>query len=205
MAGRTLADRCRPVWRSGVARVFMLASLMFPHTWVMAAPSPAAAASAGSERALERRVKAAFLFRFTEFVNWPESAFARPDSSFTIAVAGRGGFADELRQVTGGRSVVGRPVEVRRVSEGENMPAAHILLVPDAEKQRLREWVRIAPRNALIVTESAGALTHGSVINFVIVEGRVRFEISLQAAEKRGLRMSSRLLALALIVRAGNP
>jgi hypothetical protein len=65
--------------------------------------------------------------------------------------------------------------------------------------------VRNAPRNALIVTEWDGALAQGSIINFLIVEGRVRFEIALDAAEKRGLRLSSRLLTVAQSVRTGNP
>lgn len=149
-------------------------------------------------------MKAAFLFRFTDFVTWPNAAFGA-DSPFIIAVAATEVFVDELRQVTAGRSVLGRPVQVRRVSNPGSIPAAHLLFIGDAEKQRLREWVLTAPRSALIVSESEGALDHGSVINFALAEGRVRFEISLEAAEKRGLRLSSRLLALALQVRTGAP
>lgn len=85
-----------------------------------AAPSTAASSSpTEAERALERRVKAAFLYRFTEFVTWPEAAFARADSPFTIVVIGREAHVEELRQTTAGRTVQGRPVEVRRLVEGE--------------------------------------------------------------------------------------
>jgi YfiR/HmsC-like len=168
------------------------------------APAAGIAASEG-ERALERRVKAAFLYRFTEFVTWPEAAFARAESPFTIVVVGRDAFADELRQTTAGRTVQGRAVEVRRIGEGEAMPAAQMVFIPESEKPRLREWIRQAPRQALVVTEAEDALGHGSVINFILVEGRVRFEISLESAEKRGLRMSSRLLAIAQGVRTGTP
>lgn len=171
-----------------------------------AAPSTAASSSPiEAERALERRVKAAFLYRFTEFVTWPEAAFARADAPFTIVVIGREAHVEELRQTTAGRTVQGRPVEVRRLVEGEAMPAAQLLFITEPERSRLREWVRAAPRHALLVSESDGALDLGSVINFIIVDGRVRFEISLDSAEKRGLRMSSRLLAVAQIVRTGNP
>lgn len=157
-----------------------------------------------AERALERRVKAAFLFRFTEYVTWPDSAFARPESPFVIAVAGREAMVEELRQITAGRSVAGRSVEVRRALDND-AAGAHLVFVSDAERARLRDWMRTAPRHALVVTESDGALVAGSVINFLIVEGRVRFEISLDSAERRGLRMSSRLLTVAQSVRAGIP
>lgn len=167
-----------------------------------AAPSTAASGSpTEAERALERRVKAAFVYRFTEFVTWPDAAFARADAPFLIVVAGREALVEELRQITAGRAVQGRAVEVRRLGEGEPMPAAQLLFVSESERSRLREWVRAAPRHALLVSEADGALDLGSVINFVLIEGRVRFEISLDAAEKRGLRMSSRLLAVAQIVR----
>ena len=172
---------------------------------LLAAAAALGAAPAEAERALERRVKAAFLFRFTEFVSWPGPAFGRPGAPFVIAVASHDGLAEELRQITSGRTVQGRAVEVRRVREPETLQAAQMVFVADSDRQRLREWVRAAPRHALIVTESAGALTAGSVINFVIVEGRVRFEISLESAEKRGLRMSSRLLAVAQDVKTGAP
>ena len=182
-------------WISGAAAL----------TLALLVAAPALGAMGETERALERRVKAAFLFRFTEFVSWPESAFIRPDAPFTIAVVGHDALADELRQITSGKSVQGRAVEVRRVAEGEAIPAAQIAFMGDADVQRLRERVRRAPPNALVVSESEGALAAGSVINFVIVNDRVRFEISLPAAEKRGLRMSSRLLAVAQSVKTGTP
>ena len=169
------------------------------------APTHASAAQAEAERVLERRVKAAFLFRFTEFVMWPASAFAKPDSPFTIAVVGRDGMLEELRQITAGRVVHGRAVEVRSVPEGDPMPPAQIVFVAESEKTRVRDWIRLAPKSALIVTESEGALAQGSIINFIIAESRVRFEIALETAEKRGLRMSSRLLAVAQTVRTGVP
>jgi hypothetical protein len=90
------------------------------------------------------------------------------------------------------------------VSPAEPPPAAHILFISGSDRPRMRELLRTAPRNSLVVTEVDGALDQGSVINFVIAEDRVRFEISLDSAEKRGLRLSSRLLAVARSVR-GNP
>ena len=202
MPGGARIAAARVMWAAAtsLAAFGAAATLMFAPV----APACAQAVSPEGERALERRVKAAFLFRFTEFIVWPESAYPKPDAPFLIAVVARDGLVDELRQVTAGRSVGGHPVEVRRVTEGE-MPPAQIVFVAESEKARLREWIRAAPRHALIVTESDGALALGSVINFLLVENRVRFEISLDMAEKRGLRMSSRLLAVAQGVRSGTP
>jgi hypothetical protein len=165
---------------------------------------PDARAQAEPDRALEQRVKAAFLYRFADFVMWPESAFAKPDSPFVIAVAGADGIAEQLRTLTSGRTVGGRSIDIRRVGTSDPVPAAHILFISGSDRARMRELLRTAPRNSLVVTEVDGALDQGSVINFVIAEERVRFEISLESAEKRGLRLSSRLLAVARSVR-GNP
>jgi hypothetical protein len=153
----------------------------------------------------ERRVKAAFLYRFTEFVSWPDAAFARADSAFLIVIIGRDAITDELRTITAGRSVGGRPVEVRRAADAEGAAGAQIIFVADTERARLRELARLAPKHALLVTESEGALAQGSVINFIVVDNRVRFEIALDAAEKRALRLSSRLLAVAQAVRNAPP
>ena len=198
-----MPQRMRASFCSRVARglgLFLLAVLI-----AQLAPGRAAAGQSESERALERRVKAAFLYRFTEFVNWPDSAYSRPDSPFVIVVVGADALADEVRQITAGRTVSGRSVEVRRASEGDSIPLAQMVFLAETDRARQAASIRAAPRNALVVTEIDGALAQGSVINFVIVDGRVRFEISLEAAEKRGLRMSSRLLAVAQAVRTAPP
>jgi hypothetical protein len=168
--------------------------------WLCACALPAAA-QGEAERALEQRVKAAFLFRFTEFVTWPESAYARPDSPFVMVIAGSEGIAENLRNVTAGRSVAGRAVEVRRVGAADAIPPAQLVYLASGDAGRVREQVRGAPRHALVVTDLDGALDLGSVINFVLVEDRVRFDIALDAAERRGLRLSSRLLSVARSVR----
>ena len=151
---------------------------------------------------LERRVKAAFLYKFADFVEWPESALGRADSAFTIAVAGDDQVATELSELTARRTTSGRGVAVRRVRDVESLAGVHILFIGRAEAARLSQWLRAAQsRHILVVTETEGALTHGSVINFVLSDGRVRFEISLPSADRSGLVLSSRLLAVAHAVR----
>ena len=158
-----------------------------------------------SEQALERRVKAAFLYRFTEFITWPSLPSVTGDGSFVIAVIGSNDLVNELRQVIDGRTVQGKPVKIRHVNDLDALADENIIFISNAEKHRLPQISKAAPRGALIVTESNGALAQGSIINFVLADGRVRFEISLNAAERQGLRLSSRLLAVALAVRTASP
>lgn len=154
----------------------------------------------------EHQVKAAFLYKFAGYVDWPAAAFARPDTPLTIAVTGADVVAAELVQATSGRTVEGRSVTVKRVKSGESLAGVHILFVGKAESARLSQWAQSAQQNStLIVTESDGALAQGSVINFVMADRRVRFEVALDSAEKSKLKLSSRLLAVALQVRTGTP
>lgn len=162
-----------------------------------------AGAGAGEvDRSLEQRVKAAYLLRFTEFVTWPEESFPTPDSPLVIVVAGRTDLAAEVAELTAGRTAGGRRVEVHRAPEPSPiLGSAHIVFVPVSERARLAQFVRAAGNRTLIVTEHDGALTQGSVINFVLADGRVRFEVALDSAERRGLRLSARMLAVAHAVR----
>ena len=155
---------------------------------------------------LEQRIKAAFLYKFAGYVDWPAASFARSDTPFTIAVVGADPLAAELSQAVAGRTVNDRPVAVRRLKPGESLDGVHILFVGKGENARLAQLVKTAQtRSVLTVTESEGALAHGSVINFVLDDRRVRFEISLDSAEKSKLRLSSRLLAVAQQVHTGTP
>ena len=148
----------------------------------------------------ESQVKAAFLYKFTGYVEWPEGAFASADAPLNIGVIGADALAAELEQVVAGRKANDRPVLVRRLKPEDSLKGLQIVFIGQSTPPHLRPWPGL-----LVVTESEGALAQGSVINFVLVERRVRFEISLDAAEKNGLRLSSRLLAVAEKVITGTP
>ena len=152
---------------------------------------------------LERRIKAAFLYKFAGYVEWPEGSFPRAESPINIAVLGADSVAAELGEITVGRTVNGRPLAIRVVKDGEPIPAGvHILFIGRTHGARIGAIVRtIQQRGILIVTESESALSQGSMINFVLSEGRVKFEISMVSAEKSGLSLSSRLLTVAVAVR----
>jgi hypothetical protein len=161
------------------------------------------AADADVDSTLEQRVKAAFLYQFAAYVEWPPNTFAQPGTPITIAVLGADAVAEELGQVVTGRTVGGRSVVVKRVKQGESLAGVHILFVGKSEGARLNQLPQA--RAVLTVTEMDGALAHGSMINFVLVDRRVRFEVALDSVEKNGLKLSSRLLAVAQQVRTGTP
>jgi hypothetical protein len=118
-------------------------------------------------------------------------------------VMGDDRFAEELTQLIAGRSVEGRPLVVRKQKDDELANDIRVLFIARMEtSQRLRAVGKLS-RPILLVTEAEGALNLGSAINFVTTAGRVRFEVSLDAAEKRGIRLSSRLLTVAQSVRGG--
>ena len=153
---------------------------------------------------LEHEVKAAFLFKFLSFVEWPQAALGAPGAPLVIGVAGAEDAAAALEQMSAGRSAQGRPVEVRRLREGEPPTGVHMLFLARGQAQRLREIARVAPAQPLlIVCEWDGALDQGAAVNFVRADARVRFEVALDAAERRSLRISSRMLSVALNVRPG--
>ena len=145
----------------------------------------------------ESAVKAAFLYKFGAFVDWPAGSFQRPDAPFVIGVAGDDAVAADLEQLVAGRSLDGRPVAARRVgSDAASLAGLHVLFI-GRRSERLRELLAAAVGPVLLVTDQESALRLGSVINFSSEGGRMRFSVSLSAAEARSLRLSARLLAVA--------
>jgi YfiR/HmsC-like len=171
------------------------AALMFA---AMLATWPLHAGAEDDASTLERNVKAAFLYKFTAYVEWPAAAFAAPDSPIVIGVAGDDALAAELGRITANRQVAGRPLTVRRVADSDNLGGLHMLYLGHGETARIPQFVRaLQSRPTLLVTEAEGARAQGSIISFVVVDGRVRFNIANDEAEKRGLKLSSRLLQVA--------
>jgi hypothetical protein len=169
-----------------IARLSLLAALC------LALPSWAQA----QIRATDVQVKAAFLYKFGAFVEWPPQAFAEPGTAFTIGVLGADAVAQELEQISAGRTVHGRPVAVRRLKRGEPLAGLHVLFVGQAQAARL-EQILTPAQALLVVTDAADGLPNGSIINFVPVENKLRFDIAVATAERMRLRISSRLLAVA--------
>jgi hypothetical protein len=152
---------------------------------------------------LERRVKAAFLYKFLGYTDFPATAFADAATPLTIGVIGADDLAVELARVVAGRTVNNRAIEVRDLREADAGARVHLLFVGGADPQRVGRIVRQASGAMLVVTECENGLQLGSVINFRIVDERVRFDVSLDAAERNGIKLSSRLLTVANRVQKG--
>ena len=159
---------------------------------------------AANAAAVENSLKAAFLYKFAGYVTWPESAFPAPDTPITIAVIGADAVVENLSTMVLGRSAQGRPIVVRRVAPGGSLADAHIVFVGQSLKNN---FTRIAQttdtRPILFVTDFEVAGAPGSAITFVRTGDRLRFEVHLEYAERRGLLLSSRLLDVALHVETG--
>jgi hypothetical protein len=148
----------------------------------------------------ERSVKAAFLYKFASYVQWPNSESAG-DSPIVIGVLGGTDFARELTELTAGRSVSNRTIRIRRLVRNEPVEDLDILFIGDEMREDLpRVLAATRERPILTVTESAGAIADGSIINFTVDAERVRFEVSLYAAEVGQIRLNARLLAVAQAV-----
>jgi hypothetical protein len=142
----------------------------------------------------EAAVKAAYLYKFLAYVEWPPGAVALPDGTLVIGVAGADAVLAELQAVVTGRVVNGHPVAARRVSDADGLAGVHaVFLGRSAAVAPLVEALRTRP--VLVVTEAT--LAAGGMLNFVMIDGRIRFEASPLAAERVGLKLSARLLGVA--------
>lgn len=161
----------------------------------------AATAAAQSERAPEYEVKAAFLYNFAKFVAWPSQAFPGPSAPLRICVFGEDPLDDALSRIVQGKTISGRAILNRSVESPAQAHTCHILFISRSERARVQQTlacVRDLP--VLTVGDSADFLPRGGIINFVLEQDRVRFEINLAAAERQHLKISSKLLAVARIV-----
>jgi hypothetical protein len=157
----------------------------------------------GNGSALERRVKAAFLYKFLGYAEFPPGAFFDGSSPVVIGVLDADDLSAELARAVAGRTVNNRPVVVRVLRDTDVQVPLHLLFVGGADPLRVGRMVRQASAAMLVVTECEDGLRQGSVINFRIIDERVRFDVSLDAAERNGIKLSSRLLTVANRVQKG--
>ncbi len=150
----------------------------------------------------EYQIKAAYVFKFLNYVDWPEQGAA--DAPLHIGVIGARAMADALTDIVAKRTVNGRPVTVRRLRPGDATAQLNLLFVAASEKARLADIVAATKdQSTLVVTESAEAPALGSAINFVVEDDKVRFDVAPRAFERANLKVSARLLTVARRVLPG--
>jgi hypothetical protein len=158
-------------------------------------------AQAQPDQVTEYQVKAAFLYNFAKFVEWPAQSFASAAAPLKICVLGANPFDQDLRAVTADKTVNGHKLMVSEVSDVQQARTCHILFVAAASRKRSKQILEaLQGANVLTVSDSAGFAEDGGVINFVLSEGRVHFIVNHKAANACGLTISARLLTVARVV-----
>ena len=163
-----------------------------------AAPTAFAQTDDGAEYA----VKLGFLYNFTKFIEWPPEAFRDSAAPLVICIVGRDPFRPDLEAELRTRKVGGHPVEIATKTQNDALSACHIVFVPVTEKNQSDRILRsLQGSRALTVGETEGFAVLGGSINLVVEYNKVHFEINRLAADRAGLRIGSRLLGIAKIVK----
>ena len=167
-------------------------------------PGVAPAATARSAHAQEYDLKAAFLFNFAQFVEWPADAFATPASPITIGILGEDPFGTSLEEIVANEVVDDRKLVVRRFRSVDEIDACHILFVTAAESKRMDHIAsRLGNRSILTVGDADDFTSRDGVVGFKTAKSRLRIRINMDAARAAKLSISSKLLRQAEIVRPG--
>jgi hypothetical protein len=172
-------------------------ALLLAATPVLAAPT------AGVEGASEYAVKAAFLLNFARPVEWPDSAFAAPSDPVVVGILGAEAFEAALAADIEKQRVGARAVRLERLSGAQQAAGCHVVFVSSAEHSSAGAVLAaLGGASVLTVGESDGFARQGGIVNFYHEGKKIRFEINPAAADRAGIRISSRLLRLARIVAA---
>ena len=160
-----------------------------------------ASGHAQNAKITEYEIKAAFLYNFAKFVDWPSEVFADSTQPIIIGIVGRDPFGRVIDQIIKGRKVKGRKLVVKRFNRIKDLEFCHILFISSLEKKRMVEVIeKIKNTSVLTIGETKRFAYEGGIIKLVNQDNKVRFEINVWAAQQANLRISSTLLRLAKIV-----
>jgi hypothetical protein len=166
--------------------------------WVAAAV-PAVRAQAVAD---EFHLKAAFIYRFPQFVEWPLPAL-KGRQTLDLCVLSPNPFGDALEELVDGETVNGVPLSVRQVDGGTSLATCPVLFLPAAAPDRRAVLRQLANQPVLTIGDSPKFIEDGGIVQLRVVDRRVRFDINTRAASRAGLHLSAQLLRLALNVRGG--
>jgi hypothetical protein len=147
----------------------------------------------------EYQIKAAFIFNFAKFVVWPPTAFAEVTSPIIIGILGDNPFHDDLARTVRNKTIDDHPLVIKELRAPSDATNCHILFISSSEKNRLPEILKsLRDASVLTVGEMDGFTENGGMINLVIKDQKIRFQINNGEAAKAGLKISSKLMSLAL-------
>lgn len=159
-----------------------------------------ASTAAAQDESAENAVKAAFIFNFVKFIEWPPDAFSQDDADLTICIWGTDTLKGALAPLAG-KSVNHRQIQLRHLSRKTSVTGCHIVYVSRDESGRLKQALnRVSGRHILTIGDTPQFASRGGTINLFKAKDRIRFEINLDAARESGLTISSRLLSLARVI-----
>jgi len=156
----------------------------------------------GGEVSREYAIKAAYLYQFGRYVEWPPPAFADEQAPLVIGVLGPDPFGNLLEEISRTKRIAGRPIAIRRFTTAAECTFTHILFVPASvdPEQKTQILHKLQGIPTLLVGEEPGFAERGGTVNFFQEENRIRFEINTDVARHDQLKISSKLLSLARIV-----
>ena len=166
--------------------------------------SLAFSAAAHAQHAKEYEVKAAFLYNFAKFVQWPSNPPSGDSNSILLCVAGDDPFGKALERTVLGKTANGQPFVIQRFGRVENARGCRILFTDSNDERYIRSLIAAAGEEGVLTVGDAEKFCElGGIIGFVWEENKVRFQINVEAAQRARLKISSKLLSLAKVFREG--
>ncbi len=161
----------------------------------------ACACQAFAQTSKEYQVKAAFLYNFAHFIEWPASVLPTPETPFRIGILGDDPFQGAMEATVQGETIGGHPIEVLHSKKAGDLESCQIIFISRSERAHLANILAgLDSKPILTVSETDGFCRESGGINFFIQGAKVRFEINAAAVKRRHLKLSSQLLSLGKIV-----
>ncbi|HXI82642.1 MAG TPA: YfiR family protein [Verrucomicrobiae bacterium] len=159
------------------------------------------AAEATGKIVREYDLKAAFLFNFTHFVEWPPEAFTDNDAPIVIGILGDDPFGPVLDRIIEGETIRNRKLVIKRSRRIQDLKACHVLFISKSEKGRIGQILTsLDGTSVFTIGEVEGFARRGGITNLFLQGNKVRFEINVEAAKRKGLKVNAQLLALGTVV-----
>jgi preprotein translocase subunit Sec61beta len=142
----------------------------------------------------EYQIKAAFLFNFTQFVEWPATAFSAPNAPFVIGILGDDPFGAAIDEAVNGEKIGLHPLIVQRYHDSKEIKPCHILFISSADPERIKESLALMSTHTLTVSDAGSFMKMGGIIRFFTERNKIRLQINPDAARLADLNISAKLL-----------
>ncbi len=189
------------LWLSGILRRCMALALAAMLLSLTLSPEVLA-----REPPSQNQVEAVYLFKFASFVTWPETSFTSQSSPIIVGILDDSALAGELNRIAVGKQVNGRPVQVRSILNGDGLEGLHVLFIGAAARGRAAELLStLDGRPVLTVSNEPTVHARGTMVNFVVVDQRVRFDVAIGPVRRSRLHMSALMMTAARdVARSGS-